>query len=254
LNNTKNYHFLLGGYDLEMAEIKTILKEHHQTYSDKHLAWGAALDDYEDILQLNPDNHFVGIELIIKNPSLIPVNYTEIDHHNEKAHLPSSIEQLAHLLGITLNYHQQLVAANDKGYIPTMKAIGASPNEIQHIRWLDRQAQGITPEMEEMALEAIQKGEEKNGVSVVFLPLNKYSPVVDRLNVEKLLVYSPKSLNYYGKYASQLAILFADDVAHQKAYYGGGSDGYFGFAAGVFSLDEIENYLIPKILQHVGDS
>ena len=70
--------------------------------------------------------------------------YHRIDHHNEYCHLPSSLEQVASVLGVELNRKQRLIAANDVGYIPAMKALMATDEEIAEIRREDRRAQGVT--------------------------------------------------------------------------------------------------------------
>lgn len=245
-----NYHFLLGGYDLEMIEIRRLLEDNRQLFTDKKLSWGASLEDYQDVTEAQSDHHFVGIELTVRDTMLIPARYFEIDHHNEKSYLPASIEQVAELLNITLTRHQQLVAANDRGYIPAMRAMGASETEIKHIRRLDRKAQGVTDEMEAQAEESVQKAIHKQGVLVVETPLDKFSPIVDRLNTKKLLIYNFITLNYYGEGVKQLSEVFKDLISAKKAYYGGGDSGFIGTVAGAFSETEL-NQIIETILNHV---
>lgn len=244
------YHFLLGGYDLEMLEIKKILDTNQLIYTDKRLAWGATIDDYYDIITSNPSEHFVGIELSIRPNSFVPKYYIDIDHHNEKSHLPASIEQIADLLNIKLSRHQQLVAANDKGYIPAMEALDASVEEIQNIRRLDRQTQGVTEEMEKIAEQEIKFDVNKNGVRIIKTSLDKFSPIVDRLQEKKILIYNAKTLNYYGQGVQNLALEFKNLISTQKAYHGGGENGYFGTVTGVFSETEL-NVIISNILDHV---
>ncbi|PHK32825.1 hypothetical protein VF13_38625, partial [Nostoc linckia z16] len=127
-----NYYFLLGGHDLEMLTIRALLEEQRIPFSDRSLPWGASWTDYQDVIELidQEDQLVVGVELGGAKPSKALL----IDHHNEKAHLPSSLEQAATLLGVPLSRYQQLVSANDKGYIPAMRAIGATQAEIDHIR------------------------------------------------------------------------------------------------------------------------
>ncbi len=247
---TNKYHFLLGGYDLEMLEISQLLLANKQQFSDLHLSWGATLDAYTHVLSADQDVVFVGIELGIGSHTTLPKNYIEIDHHNEKSHLPSSIEQVADLLGISLTRHQQLVAANDSGYIPAMRAMGASNEEIQHIRKLDRQAQGVTDTMEQMALQSLKNLRFEQGVCVIKTPLEKFSPIVDRLNEKKLLICNNETLNYYGEGVGLLAAQFHNFITAHKAYHGGGQSGFFGTATGAFSETEL-NALIPQIIAHV---
>ena len=72
------YVFLLGGYDLEMVEIRKILEANKLHISDKHLTWGAKLSSYQD--EFDDVRTFIGIELTRDIDP--PANYIEIDHHN----------------------------------------------------------------------------------------------------------------------------------------------------------------------------
>lgn len=247
------YHFLLGGQDLEMLEIRALLESHQQSFTDKKLGWGASIDAYQSIIAAQPDWHFVGIELTVAPTSKLPRFYTEIDHHNEKVHLPSSIEQIAQLLGVELTRYQQLVAANDRGYKPAMRAMGASEEEIQHIRRLDRQAQGVTDEMERLAEASLQDARMIKGILVLKTPLDKFSPIVDRIEEKKILIYNENILNYYGKGIDLLAKKYKNLIAQKKAYYGGGDSGYFGIAKGVFSTDELTK-VVQNIIDYVSEN
>lgn len=82
-----------------------------------------------------------------------------------------------------------------------MLEIGASHEEINLIRQEDRKAQGVIEDDEKLAQEAITNGTEKIGsLYVVFTTANKFSPICDRLYpYEKLLIYTPNELIYYGK-------------------------------------------------------
>ena len=64
---SKKKVFLLGGYDLEMLEIKKILDSENVEYKDKNLSWeNANLSAYEQELELyNDDSIIYGIELEI---------------------------------------------------------------------------------------------------------------------------------------------------------------------------------------------
>ncbi len=71
------------------------------------------------------------------------------------------------MLGAGLTHRQQLVAANDRGYIPAMLEAGASESEIACIRSLDRAAQGISAEDERLAAEDIGQRAEWRGDRVM---------------------------------------------------------------------------------------
>ncbi|GHU64248.1 hypothetical protein FACS1894160_3700 [Bacteroidia bacterium] len=234
----KKFIFLLGGYDLEMLEIKKILESvDNVTVFDKQLNWqNAHLSMYKDVLQEQNNRNGVeiyGIELQETGFSPIPGNYHRIDHHNDFSSNPSSLEQVAAILHIELSRKQQLIAANDKGYIPEMQKRGASPNEIEQIRFSDREMQGVTEEDEQKAKEAIENKIEKQGIIVVKSETNRFSPITDRLfPYEKLLIYTDDELMYYGQGKKDLAKNYEAEIKAGKMFHG-------GTARGVFSKEEI---------------
>lgn len=148
--NLPDFLFILGGADLEMVEIKRLLTANGfaegKNMADHHLAWGAKLSDYQSLF--NDTQTFVGIELL--QDIAPPAHYINIDHHNENSFKPSSLEQVVELLEndlklkIEFTRDMQLIAANDKGYIPAMIQIGATPEEIADIRHRARETLEIT--------------------------------------------------------------------------------------------------------------
>ncbi len=241
-----NYVFLIGGYDLEMLEIIKILKKEGLNFIDKKLSWGAKLSVYKDFF--DSDGTFVGIELIedVKPPT----KYVAIDHHNERSSEPASIEQVAELLGIELTYYQQLVAANDKGYIPAMRAIGASEAEIRSIRRKDRAAQGVTEQDELWGEEAVSALKWLKDVAIAYTKSDRFAPVTDRLEVDKLIVYNNHGLNYYGVNVSKLIEKYKDLIKEGKAYSGGGDMGFFGLVSGEFDGEELKE-IVEEIVEVV---
>ena len=228
------YFFLLGGYDLEMQTIRSLLEAQGYVenidFLDKRLSWGACLSAYQ--AAFHPTRTNVGIELA--EDIAPPTNYLRIDHHNEWAHLPASIEQVAKLLGSALTREQQLVAANDQGYIPAMEAMGATADEIADIRRQDRAAQGVTEQDEALAEQSIAENlMVKNGITVVRSLTSKFSPITDRLygkTNNRLLVYTNDALTYYGVGKTKLEQQFQHLIKENKAYAGGGEHGFFGIA------------------------
>jgi len=232
--------FLLGGMDLEMLTIKKIFDKYNIPYMNKNLSWGAKLSAYSnDIID---KYNYLGIELI--EDCNIPVNYTAIDHHGEKSHLPSSLEQISTLLHIPLNRYQQLVAANDRGYIPEMKKIGASSKEIAQIRKEDRVAQGVSEEDEHLAILSIKKhSSERDGVLIVEALTHKFSAIIDRLTHNKIIVYSNEQINYYGINAFKLQKLYSVLLSEKEIYFGGGRNGYFGIILDKTLLPQREQFI-----------
>lgn len=194
----KNVIFLLGGHDLEMQEIRSILNEKKIKYLDQNLSWGVQLSDYQEELlsyQDNRDYIIYGVELIAD--IFAPSNYKEIDRHNKNSHEPSSLEQVAKVLDLELTPRQKLVAANDSGHIKGMYALGLTDKDItkaseelklkpdidiiiKEIRRHDRKAQGFTEEMEKKAREDIKNSQNIDGVIIVKSTAgNKFSAITD---------------------------------------------------------------------------
>ena len=237
--------FLLGGYDLEMWTIKQMLEGRDDcVIADKHLQWdNALLSAYQDELQNYADCCIYGIEL--KEDIPLPPYYHRIDHHNDLSGNPSSLEQVAEIIGTKLNCFQQLVAANDKGYIPAMQAMGASKEDIDEIRRKDRALQGVSVEDERLAELSISKNLKKyGGVTIVNSYTPWFSSICDRLfPFDRLLIYTDSELTFYGDGKSSLVERFAADIADGRIYHGGGSSGYIGAVKDAFTSNEITDFV-----------
>jgi hypothetical protein len=253
----EKYVFLIGGMDLEMATIIQLLEINGLHYIDKHLPWGALLSAYKD--DLNDNDTFVGIELTedIKPP----LHYICIDHHNENSSMNSSLEQVIELLqkdfGIEIEFTRdlQLIAANDKGYIPAMLNIDATPAEIADIRKRDKVAQGITDEDEHLAALSIQNHLTiEHGITIVKALTPRFATITDRLfPYDRLLIYTHDTLTYYGRNKDELTKAFNKLIEDKRAYHGGGKDGYFGISKKSLSTEElmqVKDELIFIISKH----
>lgn len=243
--------FLLGGYDLEMLEIKAILEEKKEKYHDAGLKWdNAYLSNYQKELDLysnNPHVSVYGIELREISGDKVPGNYKPIDHHNDASDRPSALEQVADIIAYPLTEFQKYIAANDKGYIPAMIAAGANADDIELIRRLDRKAQGVSEADEALADKAIATQIRIHDIVVIESETERFSAICDRLYpFEKLVIYSNAELVYYGEKMRQLASYFEPLVLEGKAYYGGGENGYFGVR-----LDKASDYstYLTQIIQ-----
>lgn len=233
--------FLLGGADLEMQTIRGILQDEGITFVDHHLRWDNAwLSSYQKELQAVEEGQIVyGIEL--REDILPPTCYRAIDHHNELSSSPCALEQVMELLHIPKNRYTQLVAANDKSYIPGMQEMGATVEEISAIRLADRKAQGVTEEDEVSAERAIAENMEKmDGLLVVRTDSSCFSPICDRLYPYRgLLVYTDCEWVYYGEGAEQVRMMFPDECVSGNLYYGGGENGYVGIKKNAYSSSRI---------------
>ena len=201
--NKDDLHFFLGGTDAEMVAIKELLDKQGVAYSDAKLAWGASTSKYGDEIEkvVKEGKTPVIVELAID--SNIPKSTINVDHHNENAGKPASILKVCELLGVQPTRKMQLIAANDSGYIPAMLELGASKEEIAQIRYLDRAAQGITPEQEKQAEEAIAEAREVCGVTVIKMAHSKTATVTDRLfdpdKPQNIAIFSADGeVNYFG--------------------------------------------------------
>lgn len=196
-----------GGYDAEMVEIIHVCREAGVEVIDHHLGWGPHVSSYKKEIA---EAFAAG-----KTPVLVELGGAEdvpgaivVDHHNEKVGNPASILQVLNLLGLQPSRRQQLIAANDTGYIPGMLALGATPEEVAEVRLLDRSAQGITPEQEAEAERAIAAATVVNGVTIVRMAHSKTAPVCDRLYTgkeQRLLILTDAGesheVNFFGSWA-----------------------------------------------------
>lgn len=238
--------FLLGGYDLEMITIKQMLEEREDCIvADKHLYWdNALLSAYQEEMSKYADCLIYSIEL--REDITAPENYISIDHHNDKSGQLSSLEQVAAILDVELNRYQKLVAANDKGYIPAMKVLGASKEEIDEIRRKDREAQGVTEEDEQKARLVVDSADMLYpGLIIVKAVNSRFSPIVDRLSetypYHSYVVYTDKVICTYGPIASSFKSFFHDS---KGLYYGGIGDGYAG-------LSDIKDSSVKEVVNQI---
>ncbi|MBQ9731931.1 MAG: hypothetical protein IJV97_02450 [Alphaproteobacteria bacterium] len=202
-NNSNNKVVFAGGYDGEMVEIINACREAGVEVVDNHLGWGAAASAYaSEIAQAASEGKapvLVELTLDIEVPSTSII----VDHHNENVGKPASLLQVLNLIGVEPSREQQLIAANDCGYIPGMLALGATAEEVAKVRYADRAAQGITPEQEAEAERAIAAAETVNGVTIIRMAHSKTATVCDRLfNPEKeqrlLIISEDGESNFFG--------------------------------------------------------
>ena len=242
---TRHKTFLLGGYDLEMLTIKQMLEGKDDcVVIDKQLRWdNAHLSAYKDELPQHTYNNIYGIEL--QEDITLPENYHRIDHHNDWDDRPSALEQVAMVVGVTLNRYQQLVAANARGYIPAMQNLSATKEEIGEIRRRDREAQGVTEAEERLAEETIGNHLQRCGTLVIVKSqTSRFSPICDRLYpYQRLFIYTDQEWMFYGEGKKDLAELLKDAILQGKVFHGGGDNGYIGCIRQAFSKEEIETFV-----------
>jgi hypothetical protein len=224
--------------DGEAGEIEKLLRGRGEEILISRQRWGARWDGLEDGIRAelerfrraHPEGEVIGVELAGPNPW----GARNIDHHryqdDDRSHGLSSLEQVAELLGVELDRWQQLVAANDRGYIPAMERLGASQEEIAAVRQQDRRAQGLTEVDEERARRDLAGAERRGEKVLVPCPEGTTSAHEDFLYgaAEEILLAGPKRWSYSGPRHSLLAAMGFPE----ENWSGGAAEGgYFGIAA-----------------------
>lgn len=280
-NDMMKMVFLLGGADLEMTAIESLLKQYEIKYHTVDgMCWSdAGLSRYSELLEglACSDVTVYGVEL--KADMQVPSNYITIDHHGDYESGPSSLEQVAEIIGHELTPKECLVAANDKGYFSEMKRYlesidGMSKNKLAEelfqsqdkkndmdlmleIRRMDRRAQGVSDEEERQADDAVCMAVRKNSlIAVVRTETEHFSPVTDRMYpYHRLVVYNGNELTYYGK-DRDLAlnhILNMRLVKEDQCYKGGGKEGFWGVRKGCLSSEQLEA-LANVLMKYIHES
>jgi hypothetical protein len=261
MNNPTDLEFFLGGHDLEMFVIRRLLQRHASSrWHDFNLPWGAKASAYSADIEraLHRGQSVVLVELKCDLP-LPTGQLVVVDHHGDRAGAdqPTSLHQVFDLLSLSGRKWTQwleLVAANDRGYIPAMISAGATPDQAALVRKWDRRTQGITPEHERDALQAIAARQTfyANRLTVVRLAHNRAACVVDALNpllggpgVDNLLVLSPSEVNFFGIGG----IIIALNQAFPDGWFGGclPERGYWGHS-------NPSDHLLPWLMHLVSSS
>lgn len=245
---TKNYVFFLGGRDLEMLTIASILSESRQAVVDKDLRWGAKASDYNaEIAQAVAGGQtpvLVELELDVA----VPEGAVIVDHHGDRAGEEASILQVLSLLGIEPTRRQTLIEANDSGYIPAMLALGATAEEVAEIRLADRSAQGITFEQESEAERAITEAEVIGRLTVVRMAHSKTATVTDRLfdRYDQLIILSGDGeVNFFGR--GDICSALKEKFEGWNGGSGLGQVGGSAYWGGYPSHDEVLSFVKAKV-------
>ncbi|EJW09349.1 hypothetical protein A33M_1559 [Rhodovulum sp. PH10] len=208
--------YFLGGHDLEMEEIRTLLVEAGLAgrLVDKALAWGARASAYESEIRaaLVRGETPVLIELADDLPADIDRGVlVDIDHHGTRAGAdqPTALEQIFARLGLPATAwtrRRALVAANDVGHAPALRGLGASAEEIRAIRDADRRAQGVTAAVEAESRRALATAERAGDLLIVRTTASTSSAIVDFVlpeyggpGAEDLLVVMPDTVSFFGR-------------------------------------------------------
>lgn len=244
IKEEKTRLWIIPKNDLEAKAIAEMLERNGERYLVTGQKWGASWDGLEQeikeqIAEAQREGKQVnGVELKGR-----PEGSNNIDHHiydvkyntgvpklnsegnqakdregnllyvENRSNPDSSIEQVAKILGVYLTVDEMFIAANDKGYIPSMEKLGAKlgiegadlQEVISNIRLRDREMQGITMEQEVQAQEAIDRlgeiTEKKPYILIDRLPHSRSATITDKLygKYDNLLITSQDGeSNFYG--------------------------------------------------------
>ena len=253
----KNFTFFLGGDDVEMRRIAEIARYADYEVRDAGLGWGAKASAYgTDVFQAVIDSGGIPVLVELEVDCEVPDGAAVVDHHNDRSGEPASLLQILELLGMEPTRKDQLIAANDVGYIPAMLAIGATEAEIASIRTQERSISGVTPEMEAEVERAIAIADAEavaaaGGLVVIRMSHSKTATVSDRLykswkDGEKLIVLSDDGeVNFFGDGA-----LCADLQRNFEGWSGGaglGQKGRQGFWGGYPDHEEVLAFVRERI-------
>ncbi len=230
--------YFIGGEDLEMHRIRDRLHRYGAKVVDLSLQQrDADVDIYREDIQnvVKQGNTPVTIEL--RGADTV-AGVEVIDHHGlDYAHRDASISQVLERLGIEPNFIDKIVAANDAHYIQGMVNVldgeykdrfmrkrggGEEAEEryekvrsriISSVRRADREAQGVTAEIEAEAEEALKHMEIlENGLHIVRVSSVETSPVTDRL------------FDKWGDSMENLAVVCASDQEVNEVWFYGRGD------------------------------
>jgi hypothetical protein len=188
--------FFLGGRDLEMLTIAQLLRDcgvSAERVHDDRPDWGAPASRYRERIGSAIEAGLVPVLVELPDDLALGGRAIHVDHHGPEAGAtsPTSLEQVFDLLRLPRSQwtrRHSLVAANDRGWIPELRAMGASAEEIRGIREAERRAQGISDAEERSAAEALESAETHAGgrLVVVRLPHRRTAPAMDRLELAPL--------------------------------------------------------------------
>ncbi|NRA43795.1 MAG: hypothetical protein HRU09_02440 [Oligoflexales bacterium] len=226
-------------------------------------SWGATLDkewsrlSWHDLANIKrvvifemPGQRISGNEIQLESQiKQMGLELKIIDHHYyrwvDRYHQKSALEQLCECIGWPLDWTDHAIAVNDRSYIPGLKQLGLSHDEIVQVRVYDLKAQGFKPDyiaqQMEKAPEVIEQlRPQKRGelwvlrnapIERIFIlqELALQSPT----GLSHVLEIGPRKLSFSGspKVVKRLLKLDYTKFGFAKGYtcYGGGDEGFSKF-------------------------
>ena len=216
-----------------------------------------------------PKNSLVSLEEEIIN---MGYELVIIDHHHywwvDRYQKLSSLEQLCHFINWPINFTDLAIATNDRSYIPGLKKLGLSNEEILEVRKYDLIAQGYT---EKKITELINKAPDLTKT------LRKCGSlwILDKLDFDRSFIIQElalmtasglanvfeirtKGLRFSGspKVVNRLLTLDFCNFGFKKGYicYGGGDETlskYWGFRP-KYAHEKIKENFVKEIIKQIG--
>lgn len=226
--------------DLEASEIVYLLDQCKEQVILSRQPWGASWAGLEpqlaEFLALQQADLGSGFDMIgIELQGAGPAGARTIDHHrypsDDRSNSLSSLEQVAELLGVSLNRWQRIVAVNDRAYIPGLRAEieNLEAWELREVRLRDRRAQGVTWQHDQCAREVVRLSEHRGGAWWVALSAPANSSISDVLMLERQaeewVVAAPDNWVYSGP---RVADFWNLPIAEHRWSGGDPRFGYFG--------------------------
>ncbi|MFK7823266.1 MAG: hypothetical protein AB8G05_03860 [Oligoflexales bacterium] len=252
-------------------------------------SWGATLDKEWSKISWNhpnsikrvlifemPGQRSVGSEIELEsNIENMGLELKIIDHHYyrwvNRYQQKSSLEQLCESINWPLDWTDKAIAVNDRSYIPGMKQLGLSQDEIIQVRTYDLKAQGFKPDYiaGQMAkapevIEQLQNQKRGDLWVLQGAPLERIF-ILQELALQSpsglshVLEIGPKKLSFSGSPQVVNCLLGLDytKFGFAKGYtcYGGGDDSFskfWGFRPR-YSHESIRKNFVEEMLLHIGN-
>lgn len=255
--------FIVPLNDAEAYAIRDMCIRQNQDVLGVEIGWGAT---WEKVLEMHPAlTLYTGVLVGIELQGQRPKNGISIDHHTDETggryNTYSSLDQVAAMLGVKLDFEEYLISLNDKGYIPAMRyemnCMGMEENTIHewvsYIRYLDRKAQGVTKEQEDQCRESIQAKKRVGNYAVYTCKHSRTSPICDaEYGVERYIciqtvqedklqevnIYAPEE--EVSNLRTEVDILIYGKDEESESYFSGA--GYIGSTS-----EAVMTYLLDRV-------
>ena len=239
------------------------------------ISWHHSSDIKRVVIFEMPGQRFSGTEIQLESRiKQMGLELIIIDHHYyrwvNRYHKKSALEQLCEYIAWPLDWTDQAIAVNDRSYIPGLKQLGLSREEISQVRVYDLKAQGNTPDyIAQQMSKAPEVVEQLRSQKRGDLWVLKDAPIERIFILQEIAMQSPdglshvleigpRKLSFSGapKVVDRLLGLDFTKFGYAKGYtcYGGGDEGFskfWGFRTR-HSHEPINKGFVEDILMQIG--